>query len=274
MPSLSKLVAIHAVIGNAPRIISVEATAGFSPTRTFNGTGVPSVTTLAAGNSKYNAAASGYVVNASLAAAGSGYVVGDILAMTDTCATHMQITVDMVNSSGAIIDFHINQVANCSSYPALPVASTDTTGSGTGATFNLNFPAPDRYLDITTPIAPIEYVCTTSGSNSTSVWAKISGGGGVFVAYDITGATAYNGGDEVYVASQVVCNGITVLPGTYRLLSSVSVPISPGGNQIPQIPIPSVGVVYWIPIAAGLVTASTCASGTTETIFINSTGLI
>ena len=54
---------------------------------------------------------------------------------------------------------------------------TYVTGSGgTGATFTATIPAPDYYIDITTLTAPVLYVCTTNGSNSGSVWAKVSGG--------------------------------------------------------------------------------------------------
>ena len=121
----------------------------------------------------YNAAASGFVVNASLDTSGSDYNVGDVLTISGGTGTAMQITVDMVNGSGEIIDFHVSRVGNYSAYPTLPAAVTG--GAGSDAEFELNFPAPDYYIDIATPTAPILYVCMTSGSNSSSVWAKISG---------------------------------------------------------------------------------------------------
>jgi len=34
------------------------------------------------------------------------------------------------------------------------------------------------YLDISTPSAPVLWVCTTAGDKTSSVWAKVSGGGG------------------------------------------------------------------------------------------------
>lgn len=94
------------------------------------------------------------------------------------------------------------------------------------------------------------------------------------VIYDTTGGTAYSGGTIAFVQSQFSLNGVTVLPGTYGLISSQSTPVNPTGNQIPQIPVPSSGTVYWIPIAAGLVVANTCASGTSTQVYINSTGMI
>ena len=92
--------------------------------------------------------------------------------------------------------------------------------------------------------------------------------------YDTSGGTAYNGGNIVYVPNQFTLNGVNVLPGTYGLISGLSTPTNPTGNQVPQIPAPSSGTIYWVPIAAGMVAASSCATGTTQTIYINSTGLI
>jgi hypothetical protein len=267
MSLILKPVAIHSIVGNAPYIISVAASAAINPSRTFYGTGAPSSSTLADGNGMYNAAQSGFVLNASLVNAGTGYTVGGVLTLADSCTQDLQITVDMVNDSGAIIDFHISQLAKCAAYPSNPVSVT--SGS---ATFNLNFPAPDRYLDMTTATAPVEYVCTTAGSNSTSVWAKISGGGGGLIAlYDTSGDTAYSGGSIVWVPNAFSLGGITVLPGTYGLLSSQNTAATPTGNQIPQIPVPTSGTVYWIPIAPGLVAASTCVSGTTQQVYVAAT---
>ena len=104
------------------------------------------------------------------------------------------------------------------------------------------------------------------------------GGGGTpgqnaqIVIYDSTGATAYAGGTIAIVQTLFTLAGITVLPGTYALLSSESTPASPTGNQIPQIPVPISGTIYWIPIAAGLIQASACNSGGSSTIYVNSTG--
>jgi hypothetical protein len=179
MPLVLKPVAVHAIVGNAPKIISVAATASPASVRVFIGTGAPGNATLAVGNGKYNGLSSGYLIDASLFATGSGYVVGDVLTLNGgTVAgggSAMQITVDMVNASGAIVDFHISLAGSYSTYPG---ASESTIGgTGSGAQFLVNTPPPDYYLDITTPTAPVLYVCQTSGSNGTSVWAKVSGSG-------------------------------------------------------------------------------------------------
>jgi hypothetical protein len=155
-----KPVAMHAIVGGAPYIISVAGTAALNTPRTYNGIG------------------SGFIVDAVLVAAGAGYSVGNVLQLTGgTSATALQLTVDAVNGSGAITDFHVSAVGNYSVYPGAGAGVTYVTGSGgTGATFTATIPAPDYYIDITTLTAPVLYVCTTNGSNSGSVWAKVSGG--------------------------------------------------------------------------------------------------
>jgi len=106
-------------------------------------------------------------------------------------------------------------------------------------------------------------------------WVQMNGGtggGGNVVMYDTSGATAYAGGTIAFVASQFILSGITVLPGTYALLSSQSTPASPTGNQIPQIPVPLTGTIYWVPIAAGLEACGTCTGSGSGTVYVNSTG--
>ncbi|HEV2694223.1 MAG TPA: hypothetical protein VG347_15120 [Verrucomicrobiae bacterium] len=168
---IAKIQFAHAAIGNAPKIISVNGSEGVQMARYFYGTGAPSATTLKTGNGKYNAAASGYVVSVSLVTGGAGYVVGGILTLPGGTGTTVQIQIDAVDAVGAILDFRVVRRGDYTVYPANPI----TASSGT-ATFNLNFPAPDYYADITTPTSPVFYVCTTSGSKSTSTWAPSGGG--------------------------------------------------------------------------------------------------
>jgi hypothetical protein len=182
MSLILKPVAIHGIVGNAPYIISVAATAAPTPGRVFTGTGAPGNSTLNNGNGMFNGLNSGFVINASLAAAGTGYAVNDVVSLNGGTASRLpNITVDMVSSGGAIVDFHVSQAGNYSAYPgagALTVTNVSGSLTGSGAQFLLNVPAPDYYLDTTTLSAPILYVCTTSGNASTSAWAKVSGGGG------------------------------------------------------------------------------------------------
>jgi hypothetical protein len=173
------------LIRGAPYIISVAGTAALNTPRTFNGTGAPASGTLSAGNGMYNGIGSGFIVDAVLVVAGAGYSVGNVLQLTGgTSATALQLTVDAVNGSGAITDFHVSAVGNYSVYPGAGAGVTYVTGgSGTGATFSVTVPAADYYIDITTLTAPVLYVCTTGGITGASVWAKVSGGGGSTVQY-------------------------------------------------------------------------------------------
>jgi hypothetical protein len=174
--SIVKFQATHAVIANAPAVINVAADDPLLVQRLFNGSGAPTSSTLVAGNGRYCAATSGFVMAASLVAAGTGYVVGDILYCVVGAGTASQvarITVDAV-LAGVITDYHVSTVGIYSVYSANPVTTTNSTGSGTGATFNLALQPADFYFDST---AKALYACTTAGSNSTSVWSQIGGGG-------------------------------------------------------------------------------------------------
>lgn len=237
MPLILKPVAVHSVISNAPYIISTAATASPASARTFNGIGSPGAGTLAAGNGMYNAATSGYAINASLSNPGSGYVVGDLLTVSGGTGAAMQITVDMVNAAGAILDFHISRVGNYSAYPPASASAGVTGGAGIGVSVYLNVPAPDYYLDLTAPAAPVLYVCTTSGSNSSSVWARVSGGGGsaALQQFQIQG----DGGDYWVCYSW---NGGT--PGTLNLNVIKPYKLRAGANAITSETIRGVTYTY------------------------------
>ena len=173
---LAKLQAVHAVVGNAPHIVSVVASSAPALPRYFYGAGAPvsSVTLPSSTGSttRYNAVSGGYVVSAALSTGGTGYAVGDSLAV-GACI----IIVDAV-VGGVVADWHVSVIGDYSgtAYPTSAVAATG--GSGSGATFLLNLPAPDFYLDVTSLSSPVLYVCTSAGNAATSVWAKISGGAG------------------------------------------------------------------------------------------------
>ena len=175
---IARLQPIHAVIGGAPRIASLMASDGGAPVpRIFTGVGAPSSGTLPSGNAKYNGLNSGFLTNVKLYAGGSGYVVGNVLTLatgSGGTGTPAQITVDAIDSSGAITDWHVSTIGTYSVYP--PNILGVTGGAGTGAQFQLNYPLPDLYFDFTTLTSPVFYVCTNSGSNSTSTWAMVSGG--------------------------------------------------------------------------------------------------
>ena len=255
---------VHAVVGNAPLIINVLADQGFGTSRFFYGTGAPGSGTLPAGNGKYNAALHGWVISAQLNAAGTGYAVGDTYSI-GLCT----ITIDAVGASGAIVDFHVSAYGNYSgtAYPANPVATGSISGSGTGATFNLNWPQPDFYIDMMTATAPVLYVCTAAGSNSGSTWAKISGGstggGGTYV---YNNANAWSVGQSVQVQSTATVGGVTPTLGVFFCVTAV--PAFGTGNQVPQYPIPGSGIVYWQLISFGAQETGEC-NGSSGNLYIN-----
>jgi hypothetical protein len=71
-------------------------------------------------------------------AAGTGHAVGDVLTLNDGCATHGQLTVTAITGS-AISAATIVAPGVCSVLPNQPVGTLSTSGSGTGATFTLNY---------------------------------------------------------------------------------------------------------------------------------------
>ena len=258
MPNpLAKFQPIHGVINNAPAIMVAMATDGLCAIRCFYNIGAPSSSTLVAGNAKYNGFYNGFVIAATLTAAGTGYAVADVLTTGTTggtATTATIITVDAVTSAGAIVDFHISTAGVYSVYPTNPVSVTG--GAGTGATFTLNQPPADFYFDMTTPSAPVQYMCITAGSKSTSTWAKVSGAPTNPVIEVYNNTHAYPVGSIAFVDSATTVGGITILPGVYATINGV--PVNGTANQIPQFPLPVSGLVYWRLIALGINTLSTC----------------
>jgi hypothetical protein len=286
--SIAKFQVTHGVINNAPANILVLATHPVLSQRVFSGTGAPSATTLNAGNGRFCAGASGFVLAASIGNPGTAYSVGDVLPVTGgTFTTACVITVDAVTSTGAILDWHVSTAGNYSVYPANPVSVTGGTGSG--ATFNLGLQPPDAYLDVTTPTAPVPYVCMTAGSNATSVWAKTGGSSSSSTTFAdfYTSASTYLAGSIVQVLTATTigsgANAVTIQPGTYVLRQGLTtVGGTPGvtagvtTNMIPQYPYPVTpdtnGVtIYWMCISLGISVANVCASGSQQ-IYINASG--
>lgn len=167
----------HGMVANAPSIMNVDADSPVLATRLFIANGPPSSTTLLAGNGKYCGSNSGFVCNATLTNAGTGYKVGDsfsdFTADDGDAVTQPIIIADAVSATGAIQDFHFSQIGNFSTFPTNPI--TPSGGTGTLAQFSLAIQPADFYLDAD---ANALYVCTEGGTNSTSVWQKISGSGG------------------------------------------------------------------------------------------------
>lgn len=163
---------VHGSVGNAPYGVSIAATAPPSSPRTFVGTGAPSAATLNSGNSKFNGLNSGFVTSVSLDTFGSGVTVGTVITFSGGTGTAVQITADAVDISGKVVDYHVSRIGNYSAYPS----NYEPTVGISGVQGYINLPPPDYYIDATTLTAPVLYVCTSGGTESTSVWAKVSGG--------------------------------------------------------------------------------------------------
>jgi hypothetical protein len=72
------------------------------------------------------------------AAGGTGNAVGDALTLNAGCTTNPIVTVGTI-SGGAVTAYNITNPGNCLSLPTNPVSVLSSTGSGTGATFNLTW---------------------------------------------------------------------------------------------------------------------------------------
>lgn len=78
-----------------------------------------------------------YAVNAGIAAGGSGYAIGDEVTLAGGTNTTPAVIKVLNVSSGAIVAAAIKTVGSYSAVPSNAVAQASTTGTGTGATFNM-----------------------------------------------------------------------------------------------------------------------------------------
>ena len=173
MPVNLKPIAFHTIVANGPWVGTISSTIAPNAARYFVGTGAPASGTLSAGNGMYNGQSSGFIVAAVMYAAGSGYSVGDVLTLETGTGTALQLTVDAVNGSGEIVDFHVSRVGNYSAYPDATAGVTG--GGGSEAIFMATRPAADFYWDVTTPTNPNLWCCLTGGNSSASTWFNLTG---------------------------------------------------------------------------------------------------
>ena len=174
-------------------------------------------------------------------------------------ATSAQITVNQQATSGG------------ASYTTGLIAP-EYTGSGAPSAStlaaNAYYRVGHRYVDTN---ANALYRCTTAGTNSSSVWAQISGGGSLNVGV-YNNSNAYSIGSIVFVFTTTTVGGITILPGCYICIVNTTASPSTGGgtsNMIPQYPLPA-GTVYWYCISMGINLVNTCSGGTSASIYLNS----
>jgi hypothetical protein len=89
-----------------------------------------------------------------------------------------QITHDAANQALTFTQYNPDNSVNTKAGFSRVFSGTGAPASGT-LTAGVQYQADtDLYLDLTTAMAPVMYVCTTSGDATTSIWAKVSGGGG------------------------------------------------------------------------------------------------
>jgi hypothetical protein len=155
--------------------------------------------------------------------------------------------------------------------PGISMSEVSGTGAPAAATLPandslghaINYHVGQYYIDKTTPTAPILWRCMTAGTNASSVWAKVSGGGGggsvsqyTFVADcgDFVVATPPNG-----TVSTALTTGFASGAG----LSSITVANATGisaGQLVSGTGLPAYTVV-------------TAVNAATEVVSISSTGL-
>jgi len=91
----------------------------------------------------------GPIVTSSVASGGTGYAIGNTGNLNFGGA---QYVVDSVNGSGAVLTYHLTNTGLPTGYNTTnnPVATTATSGSGTGFTLNvLSIPPADGEIDLT-----------------------------------------------------------------------------------------------------------------------------
>lgn len=107
------------------------------------------------------------LITSSIATGGTGYAVGNNIVLAGGTGTAaIQITVTSIGAAGVITGYSISNTGLYTVLPTTPATQASTTGSGTGATFNL----------LTWSFANINVTSAGTGYNNTSA-VSITGGG-------------------------------------------------------------------------------------------------
>jgi hypothetical protein len=138
-----------------------------------------------------------------------------------------------------------------------PAAGTLLAGNYNAAKPLTGYLVGDLYSDTN---GAVLYLCTTAGSNATSVWKQISGSGGGFKGY-YNPANAYSQGDIINVPNTFTValglTNVTVLAGTYGCLTATAANPT-NAVQYPQFPLPT--GACWVWFAPGIVNAGQCGN--------------
>lgn len=163
---------VATLAGSAVATVTIKQSGSYSTTpsnpvaqSSTNGSGAGATFTLT-----YFSAASAI---SSINAAGSGYAVGDTITLAGGTARYQtQITVTAVNSSGGVTSASIGLAGLYTTAPSNPVAQGSTTGSGTGATFNLTLTnQPDQQVILTNQEDAI--LCYNKQVTDPNVWDSL-----------------------------------------------------------------------------------------------------
>jgi len=139
---------------------------------------------------------------------------------------------------------------------SVPFSGVGAPAAGTlsNAFAYVTSPTPSLYVDMT-PGAQKLYVCTTAGTNASSVWAPTSAGGGI---PDYDGTLAWTKNSVVYVPVGAVAG----TPGvTFRALADV-----PAHGETPVFPNPGPS---WMALIFPALSDTVCKAGAQHTVVIN-----
>jgi len=152
----------------------------------------------------------------SIVAGGSGYAVGDTITLTGgTIVTNAVLTVAAV-SSGAVTRVTVNARGFLTATPSNPVSQGATSGSGTGATFSINWMTASQSRS-TSYGEQAAVGCASTASPTGGTWTIDYSQSAVTAANTLTGLTSAGAGLVVLCTTATVAmigNGIAITGGT------------------------------------------------------------
>lgn len=146
-------------------------------------------------------------VQSALVSGGAGYAVNDKLAFSGGTYTQpLILIVDTVDGGGAILTYTIRNTGQYTVTPTNPISASDTTGTGTGATFTAQWQSgPMTACDLAIQLLTCHNLAVeqrgikeaANGSSPGTTQGAISAKsvGGVSVSYDVAVAAIDNAGD-------------------------------------------------------------------------------
>lgn len=149
-----------------------------------------------------------------ITAAGTSQAVGDVLTLNDGCATHGQVTVTAITGS-AISVATVVAPGVCAALPTQPVSTLSSSGSGTGATFTLNYaPYAGGIVNAPNDVGGNTFIAAFAAAGfagqeavlvGNNAGSKLTGVSNFDVAMGISACGG--GGAGTFVASSILCIG-------------------------------------------------------------------